>query len=114
MCEVKEKPVIFDVYVPGPQTPVSRVIWHLTRQLKAARKSPPLAAAIMDLRYGFALVVPIESRRKTLMDAVRTPEPNEKIPLIERVRIWVEAQEDLGAIFGTAGKSLGSALALQR
>jgi hypothetical protein len=34
------------------------------------------------------------------MDAVRTRAADERVPLVKRVRIWVEAVEELGTIFG--------------
>jgi hypothetical protein len=108
LCRVKEKTVVFECYVPAPQTPVETVIWHLKKRLKAARKSPALCEAIKDLRFGFALVVSNSHRRKAIMDAIRTRGADDKLPLIKRVRIWVEAVEELEAMFGTASRGLGS------
>jgi hypothetical protein len=107
LCRLKETVIMFDCYVPGPQTPIPTIVRHLRKQLHMAKKSPPLAEAIRDLRYGFALIVSSAQRRKSIMDAVRTRNEDEKVPLIKRVRIWVEAVDELGALFGTAGTSLG-------
>lgn len=108
LCRIKEAAVIFDCYVPGPQTPVPTIVRHLRKQLHYARKNPPLADAIKDLRYGFVLIVSRPQRRKAIMDAVRTRGEDEKVPLIKRVRVWVEAVEELGEIFGnTAPRNKG-------
>jgi hypothetical protein len=108
LCQIRGITVIFDTYVPGGQTPIATILRHLKKQLRVAKKVPALAEAIKDLRYGFALIVPTKQRRKTIMDAVRTRGEDEKVPLIKRVRIWVEAIEELGAVCGTAMPRLGS------
>jgi hypothetical protein len=109
LCEVNGKVVIFDCYVPAPHTPIPTIVRHLRKQLFVAKKTSVLWEAIRDLRYGFALVVSSQARRKTIMDNIRTRGPDEKIPLIKRVRIWVEAVEELGAIFGSSAPRNGSA-----
>lgn len=108
LCRVKERTVVFDCYVPGALTPITSVVRHLAKVLRASRKLPPVAAAIKDLRYGLAVIVPNKHRRKSIMDAVRTAGADGKAPLIKRVRIWVEAVEPLAAYFGTAAPRLGS------
>jgi hypothetical protein len=107
LCQVKERTMILDCYVPAPQTPVSTIVRHLRKLLKDAKQVPVLADAIRDLRYGLAVIVPIKERRKAIMDAVRTKDGDEKLPLIKRVRIWVEAIDELAALCGTAAPSLG-------
>jgi hypothetical protein len=107
LCQVKDRTVAFECYVPAPQTPVETVVWHLRKRLISARKSVLLADAIKDLRFGFALVVSNAPRRKAIMDAVRTRGPDERLPLIKQVRIWVEAVDELDAMFGSASRTLG-------
>jgi len=104
----KDKTIIFDCYVPGPLTPVATVTWHLKKRVRHAKKIPTLAAAIKDRRYAFAIVVSNKARRKTIMDAVRTRAEGEKVALINRAQIWVEAVTDFGLLIGTAGNHLAS------
>jgi hypothetical protein len=104
LCRFKEETIIFEMYVPGTQTPIDTVVRHIKKQLKSACKKPEIAQAIKDLRYGFAVIVPNPQRRKAIMDAVRTKAEGDMVPLIKRVRIWVEASAEFGAIVGVASK----------
>lgn len=106
LCRHKEKAFCCECYVPGPHTPVPTVAHHLGKRIKAARQDPTLSEAVKDLRYAFAVIVPSKPRRKAVMDAVRTVQPGERIPLIKRARIFVDAVEELGALFGSAGPRL--------
>jgi len=108
LARFNEKVFALECYVPAPQTPLDTILWHLRKQLKAARRTPGLAQAIKDHRFGYAIIVGNKSRRKTIMDAVRSGAPGEKVPLIRRVRIWVEAVEELEGFTGSARRRLGS------
>lgn len=107
LCQIKGQALILDSYVPGAMTPISTVLRHLRKTLKSVKQNPVLAQAVKDLRYGFALVVPTKERRKAIMDALRTPDEGGGVPLIKRVRVWVEAVDELAALTGTAAPSLG-------
>ncbi len=107
LCNVKDRTIAFDCYVPGPNTPVPTVHRRIGTLLKAMRTSPALSEAIRDQRFGFAVITHTAQRRKAIMDAVRTKRPDEATPLIKRVRIWVEAVDELGAFSGTSRPDLG-------
>jgi hypothetical protein len=107
VCRMQQQALVFDCYVPGPQTPVTTIIRHMRKMLKAVKDTPVLATAVKDLRFGFVVLVPTAQRRKAVMDAVRTKAEGERLPLIKRVRVWVEIVDELAALFGTAGPSLG-------
>ena len=102
LCQVHDKTVVFDCYVPGPRTPVATVVRHLRKQLKVARLTPSLAQAVEDLRFGFAVIVHTAGRRKAIMDAVRSKQAGEAMAFIKRVRVWVEAIDELAVALGTA------------
>lgn len=108
LTQVKGRTMVLECYVPGLETPVPTIVRHLNKLLKEARKESALAEAIRDLRYGFAVIVPNAQRRKAVMDAVRTKGEGERLPLVKKVRVWVEALPDLGAYLGTAAPSLGA------
>jgi len=108
LAHVKGRTIVFECYVPGTETPVLTVVRHLRKLLRDARRQPALVEAIKDLRYGFAVIVQNQSRRKAIMDAVRRKGEDERLPLVKRVRVWVEAAEELGHYLGTAAPCLGS------
>ncbi len=107
LCRVKDRTIAFDCYVPGPHTPVPTVHRRIGILLKATRSSPALSEAVRDQRFGFAVITHTAQRRKAIMDAVRTKRSDEPMPLIKRVRIWVEAVDELGVFSGTAQPDLG-------
>lgn len=107
LTRFKGQTIILDCYVPGPHTPVPTVHRRLGMLLKSARSSAVLTEAIRDRRFGFAVITQTPERRKAIMDAVRTKRPDEKVPVIKRARIWVEALDELWAFTGTSQPCLG-------
>ncbi|MBA5868339.1 MAG: hypothetical protein GDA67_16725 [Nitrospira sp. CR1.3] len=99
---VKDRVVVFDCYVPGPQTPIATVARRLGQRLRAVKKNSALDQAIRDKRFGFAVIVHTSRRRKAIMDAVRTAKNGHVAPLISRVRIWVEVVVALATVLGIA------------
>lgn len=97
---VKDRVVVFDCYVPGPQTPVATVVRRLDQRLRKLKKLPDLERAIQDKRLGLAVVVHTRPRRKAIMDAVRTATGGPGGPLISRIRIWVEFVESFANALG--------------
>lgn len=102
LCRHNSQTIAFDCYVPSFDTAVPDIHRHLRKRLRAVRQSSELSRAVEDLRYGFVIIVDNKRRRKSVMDAVRTKSAGERVPLIKRVRIWVEAIEELGVYFGTS------------
>lgn len=108
-CVVRTKDKVMSVacYVPGPETPVATVLRHLNRTFHQLKRLPSVAQAIRDLRFGIAVIVDVPTRRKSIMDAVRTKQAGESAPLIRRIRVWVEHVPELGAVLGTVSPRLG-------
>lgn len=100
LCRMGERTVVLRCYVPARETPLVTVVRRLRRTLRELRQSPQVAEFIRDGRYGFAVVVDNPSRRRALMDAVRTPDGPGRKPLLRTVRVWVEAIPELAAYVG--------------
>jgi hypothetical protein len=105
LARVRDRAVLFECYVPSATAPISTVLRHLRKQLHAAKKHTSIAEAVRDLRYGLAVIVATPQRRKAIMDAIRTKQPNEQVPLIKRIRIWVESVDAFGSLLGLAPRT---------
>jgi hypothetical protein len=106
LCRTKAGVVVMDCYVPGPETTVGATMRRLEKLLREVRTRAHLAEAVWDRRFGFAVILHTEEKKKALLAALRMAKRGES-PLIGRARVWVEVIDELGVWLGTGRPSLG-------
>lgn len=89
-AEPGERIRLYQVYVPGPDTPVRRIIREVRKRFYAARLDTQLSRWIDGRLYSFAILVDSDERRKAVRAALKKAPENEE-PLIAQAYFRVEA-----------------------
>ena len=109
------KPIVLNVYVPGPNTSLRSIERHIREQLFAARKLSAVRDLLAQRTYGFAVITETPERRKAILAVLRQPERGGAPPLAKQVRIAVESLPEFDRLInGSVGrgpdKSVGEPL----
>lgn len=89
-AEHGERMRLYQVYVPGPDTPVRRIVREVRQRFYEARLGAQLNRWIDARLYGFAVLVDFDERRKAVRTALKNAPENEA-PLIAQAYFRVEA-----------------------
>ena len=89
-AEPGERMRLYQVYVPGPDTPVRRIVREVRKRFYDARLDIQMNRWIDGRLYAFAILVDSDERRKAVRTALKNAPENEE-PLIAQAYFRVDA-----------------------
>jgi len=104
---------LYQVYVPGPDTPVRRIVRELRKRFHEARLDASVERWMDGRLYAFATLVDTDKRRKALRAALKSA-PEGDQPLISHAYFRVEVVPGIRTIkdaFGNGPVKIGKSVA---
>lgn len=87
-------------YVPGNATSVESMIRRLRRHTLAICGDPILKRWVEDRRYGLAVVVSSDVRKRAVERALRTRDRRGHPPIAKLIAVWVYVPESFATVIG--------------